>query len=65
MTTEDELIMLRFIGGRHDSDFKHKLLETLQSINLTVETFIEFVQQLELIKKIQQLNEIEAYSTNK
>ena len=51
MTTEDELIMLRFIEGMHDPDFKHKLLETLQSVNLTVDTGIEFVQQLELIKK--------------
>ena len=51
MTTEDELIMLRFIEGMHDSAFKYKLLETLQSIDLTVETCIEFVQQLELIIK--------------
>ena len=50
----------------HDPAFKHKLLETLQSVNLTVETCIEFVQQLELMKKYnQQLNEGEAYSTNK
>ena len=27
------------------------LLETLQNVNLTVETYIEFVQQLEFIKK--------------
>ena len=38
MTTEDELIMLRLIEGMHDSAFKQKLLETLQSVNLTVET---------------------------
>ena len=50
MTTEDELIMLLLIGGRHDPGFKHKLLETLQAVNLTVETCIEFVLQLELIK---------------
>ena len=35
----------------HDSAFKHELLKTLQSVNLIVETCIEFVQQLELIKK--------------
>ena len=51
MTTEDELIMLRLIEGTHHPACKHKLLETLQSVNLTVETYIEFVQQLELIKK--------------
>ena len=51
MTTGDELIMLRLIEGMHNQAFKHKLLETLQSINLTVETCIEFVQQLELIFK--------------
>ena len=50
MTTEDEWIMLRLKDGKHDPAFKHKLLETLQSANLTVETCIEFVQQLELIK---------------
>ena len=43
MTTEDELIVQRLI--------ENKLLETLQSVNLKVETCIEFVQQLELIKK--------------
>ena len=38
----------------------------LQSVNLTVEISIEFVQQLESIKKYnQQPNEAEAYSTNK
>ena len=61
MTTEDELIMLRSVEGMHDPAFKHKLFETLQSFNLTVQTFIEFVQQLELIKKKkynQQPNEI-------
>ena len=41
----------RLIEGMHDTAFKHKLLETLQSVNLTVETYIEFVQRLELIKK--------------
>ena len=46
MTTEDELIMLRLIEGMHDPAFKHKFLETLQSIDLTIETYIEFVQQL-------------------
>ena len=51
MTSEDELILLRLIEGMHDSALKHKLLETLQSVNLTVETCTEFVQQLELIKK--------------
>ena len=66
MTTEDELIMLLLIEGMHNSALKHKLLEMLQSVNLTVETCIEFVQQLELIKKYnQQPNEEEAYSTNK
>ena len=66
MTTEDELIMLRLIEGMHDPAFKHKLLETLQSVNFTVETCIEFVQQLESIRKYnQQRNEGEAYSTNK
>ena len=66
MTTEDEFIMLHLIDGMHDPAFEHKLLEILQSVNLTVETCIEFVQQLELIKKYnQQLNEGEAYSTNK
>ena len=50
-TTEDELIMLCLIEGMHDPYFKNKLLEMLQSVNLTVETCIEFVQQLELIKK--------------
>ena len=43
MTTEDELIMLRLIQGTHDPALKHKLLETLQSVDLTVETYIEFV----------------------
>ena len=33
MTIEDELIMLRLMDGMHDPTFKHKLLETLQSIN--------------------------------
>ena len=47
MTTEDELIMLHLIEGMHDSALKHKLLEILQRVNLTVETCIEFVQQLE------------------
>ena len=46
MTTEDELIMLRLIEALYDPVFKYKLLETLQSINLTVETCIELVQQL-------------------
>ena len=65
MTIEDELIMLRLTEGMHDSAFKHKLLETLQSVNLTVETCIELVQQLELIKKYNQRpNEGEAYNTN-
>ena len=50
MTTEDELIMLCLIEGMHDPALKHKLLETLQSVNLTVEICTEFVQQLELIK---------------
>ena len=54
MTTEDELIMLRFIEGMHHPAFKHKLLETLQSVNLTLETCIEFVQQVELIKHFNQ-----------
>ena len=67
MTTEDELIMLRLIEGTHHPACKHKLLETLQSVNLTVETYIEFVQQLELIKKKynQQPNQGEAYRINK
>ena len=66
MTTEEELIMLCLIEGMLDLAFKRKLLEMLHSINLTVETCIEFVQQLELIKKYnQQPNEGEAYSTNK
>ena len=66
MTTEDELIMLHLIEGMHDTALKHKLLEMLQSVNLTVETCIEFVQQLELRKKHnQQLNEGEVYNTNK
>ena len=43
--------MLRLIESMLDPAFKHKLLETLQSVNLTEETCIEFVQQLELIKK--------------
>ena len=61
--TTDEFIMP--LEGMHDPAFKHKLLETLQSVNLTVETRIEFVQQLELIKKYnQQSNEGEAQSTN-
>ena len=51
MTTDDELIMLCLIEGIHDPDFKHKLLEMLESVNLTVEICIEFVQQLKLIKK--------------
>ena len=64
--TTDELIMLCLIEGMHDPASKHKLLEWLQSINLTVEMCIEFMQQLELIKKYnQQPNEGEAYSTNK
>ena len=52
MTTKDELTRLRLIEGIHDPAFKHKLLETLQSVNLTVEKCIEFVQQLDLIKKV-------------
>ena len=54
MTTEDELIMLRLIEGMHDPAFKHKLLETLQSVDLTEETCIEFVKQLinEVYKKV-------------
>ena len=65
MITEDELIILRLIEGMHDPAFKPKLLETLLSVNLTVETCIEFVQQLKLIKKYnQQPNEEEVYSTN-
>ena len=52
MTTEDELIMIRLIESMHDPAFKHKLLETLQSVNLTVETYTEFVQQLDLIKNV-------------
>ena len=51
MNTEDELIMLRLIEGMHEPAFKPKLLDTLQSVILTVETCIEFVQQLELIFK--------------
>ena len=66
MVTEDELIMLCLIEGMHNPAFKHNLLKMLQSINLTVETCIEFVQQLELIKKYnQQPNKGDAYSTNK
>ena len=38
MTTEDEFIMLRLIEGMHDLALKHNLLETLQSVNLTIET---------------------------
>ena len=66
MTTEDELIMLRLIEGMHNLALKHKLLEMLESVNLTVETCIEFMQQLELIKKKynQQTNEGEVYCTN-
>ena len=65
MTTEDKLIMLRLIEGMHDPASKQKSLEMFQSVNLTVETCIEFVQQLELIKKNnQQSNEGEASSTN-
>ena len=61
MTTVDELVMLLLIEGMYNSAFKHKLVEILESINLTVETCIEFVQQLELIKKYnQQLNKGEA-----
>ena len=52
MTTDDELIMLRLIEGIHDPAFKHKLLETLRNVNLTVDTCIEFVLQLQLIKSI-------------
>ena len=44
MTTEGELIVLRLIEGMHDLALKHELLETLQSVNLTVETCIEFMQ---------------------
>ena len=44
MITEDELIMLRLIEGIHDPAFKHKLLETLQGVNLTVEICRDFVQ---------------------
>ena len=54
MTTEVELIMLRLIEAMHDPAFKHKLLETLQSVNLTVEIWIEFVLRLELIKEYNQ-----------
>ena len=48
----NELILLRLIEGMHHLAFKYKLLETLQSINLTVETCIKFMQQLELIIKV-------------
>ena len=44
MTTEGELILLRLIEGMYDAAFKDKLLETLQSVNLAVETCIESVQ---------------------
>ena len=47
MTTEDELIMLRLIEGMPNPALKHKFLETLKSVNLTVETCIEFVPQQE------------------
>ena len=47
MTTEDELIKLRLMENTHDPALKLKLFETLQSVKLTVETCIEFVQQLE------------------
>ena len=50
MTTND-LVMLRLIEGTHDPALKRKLLEMFQSVNLSVEICIEFVQQLELIKK--------------
>ena len=61
MTSEDELIMPRLIEGMQDPAFKHKLLETLQNANLTVEICIESVQQLKLILKKynQQPNEVE------
>ena len=35
MTTEDELTMLRLIEGMHNPALKHKLLETIQSVNLS------------------------------
>ena len=67
MTTEDELILQRLIKRMHDLALKHKLLEILQTVNLTIETCIDFVQQLGIIKKMynQQPNEGEVYSTNK
>ena len=43
MATEDESIMLHLIEGMHDPVLKYKLLETLQRVNLTVETCIELV----------------------
>ena len=39
ITTEDELIILRLIEGIHNPAFKHQFLETLQSVNLTIETY--------------------------
>ena len=46
MTTEDELIMVHLIEGMHNPALKQKLLETLKSIDLTVETCIAFMRQL-------------------
>ena len=63
MTTENELIVLHLIEGMHDPTFKHKLLEMLQSVNLTVERACVATG---INKKYnQQLNEGEVYSKNK
>ena len=49
MTIEVELIQLHFIEGLHKMEQKNKILEYLQGNNMTLESCVEFVQQLEMI----------------
>lgn len=51
-STEDELIVLRLIGGMSDISNKHKILERFQAHNTNLEAGLVFLQQLELIQKL-------------
>ena len=58
ITIEEELIWLHFIEGLHDVNQKNKILERLQGNNITMETCIEFKQQLEMISDSVKLHSI-------
>ena len=60
MSTEEELIQLRFIEGLHEEGQKDKILERLQSSDMGLEHCIEFVQQLELISNFKKEEKEEA-----